>query len=66
VSQSQLDSGRRYCFLFTDVANETSNRIYAAVGYEPIRDISRYSFERDLVVRDDAPADATDAGHRAG
>ncbi|HEY0443278.1 MAG TPA: GNAT family N-acetyltransferase [Candidatus Limnocylindrales bacterium] len=46
VSQVQLDSGRRYCFLFTDVANETSNRIYAAVGYEPVRDISRYSFER--------------------
>lgn len=46
VSQAQLDAGRRYCFLFTDLANPTSNHIYAAVGYEPVRDVSMYSFER--------------------
>ena len=46
VSQAQLDTGRRYCFLFTDLANPTSNHIYASVGYEPVRDISMYSFER--------------------
>lgn len=27
VSQIMLDSGRRYCFLFTDLANPTSNHI---------------------------------------
>lgn len=33
ASQHQLDLGRRACFLFTDLANPTSNGIYQAVGY---------------------------------
>jgi GNAT superfamily N-acetyltransferase len=36
VSQAQLDAGRRFCFLYTDLANPTSNKIYVAVGYERI------------------------------
>ena len=28
VSQAELDAGRRFCFLFTDLANKTSNHIY--------------------------------------
>jgi len=39
VSQAQLDAGRSFCFLVTDLANPTSNRIYRAIGYEPIRDV---------------------------
>ena len=39
VSQAELDRGRRWCFLFTDLANPTSNRIYQAIGYRPTRDI---------------------------
>ena len=39
VSQAELDRGRRWCFLFTDLANPTSNRIYQAIGYRPIRDV---------------------------
>ena len=38
VSQAELDRGRRWCFLFTDLANPTSNRIYQAIGYRPIRE----------------------------
>jgi predicted GNAT family acetyltransferase len=38
VSQRQLDEGRRFCFLYTDQANPTSNKIYAAIGYEPVTD----------------------------
>ena len=45
VSQHQLDQGRRYCFLFTDLANPTSNRIYQAIGYEPVTDVNQYRFE---------------------
>jgi hypothetical protein len=45
VSQAELDAGRRYCFLFTDLANPTSNRIYRAIGYEPVRDVDIYRFE---------------------
>jgi predicted GNAT family acetyltransferase len=45
VSQLQLDSGRRFCFLFTDLANPTSNRIYQDIGYEPVYDVDEYRFE---------------------
>jgi RimJ/RimL family protein N-acetyltransferase len=30
--------GRRSCFLFTDLANPTSNRIYPRIGYRPVSD----------------------------
>ncbi len=46
VSQAELDGGRRFCFLFTDQANPTSNHIYQAIGYEPVRDVDAYRFER--------------------
>lgn len=45
VSQSQLDRGRRFCFLFTDLANPTSNQIYRSIGYEPVCDVDEYRFE---------------------
>lgn len=45
VSQDQLDRGRQFCFLFTDLANPTSNHIYQAIGYRPIRDVDMYRFE---------------------
>jgi predicted GNAT family acetyltransferase len=44
VSQLQLDSGRTFVFLFTDLANPTANRIYQAIGYEPVIDIDEYDF----------------------
>jgi predicted GNAT family acetyltransferase len=45
LSQRLLDEGRRYCFLFTDLANPTSNHIYQAVGYESVCDVDEYRFE---------------------
>jgi predicted GNAT family acetyltransferase len=39
-----LSSGRRFCFLFTDLANPTSNRIYQSIGYEPVGDVDEYRF----------------------
>lgn len=38
LSQELLDGGKRMCALYTDLANPTSNSIYAAVGYRPVRD----------------------------
>ena len=35
---------QRYCFLFTDVANSTSNKIYAQIGYKPMGKIKDYKF----------------------
>ena len=46
VSQEQLDRGLHWCFLFTDRANPTSNRIYQAIGYRPIRDFQLIRFDR--------------------
>jgi len=45
ASQAQLDAGRQFCFLFTDLANPTSNKIYQAIGYEPVRDVEQYRFD---------------------
>jgi predicted GNAT family acetyltransferase len=45
VSQRMLDSGRRFCFLYTDLGNPTSNRIYQTIGYEPVCDVSLIRFE---------------------
>ena len=45
VTQGQLDAGRRFCFLFTDLANPTSNKIYQQIGYEPVCDVDEYRFD---------------------
>lgn len=58
VSQLVLDSGRQYCFLFTDLANPTSNHIYQTIGYEPVEDFEMYQFE--------SPARATDQERKSG
>jgi uncharacterized protein len=44
VTKMLLDRGSRFCFLFTDLANPTSNSIYYAVGYRPVSDIDIWSF----------------------
>jgi predicted GNAT family acetyltransferase len=36
VSAKLLAQGRDYCFLYTDLANPTSNKIYTDVGYERV------------------------------
>lgn len=44
VSQRMLDSGLGLCFLYTDLANPTSNHIYQNIGYEAVCDIDLYRF----------------------
>lgn len=39
-----LAHGRRFCFLFTDLANPTSNRIYVALGYRRVCDSLELAF----------------------
>jgi predicted GNAT family acetyltransferase len=46
LSQQQLDAGRTLCFLNTDVANPTSNKIYRALGYRPIGESVVIMFDR--------------------
>ena len=45
LSQRVLDSGVPSCRLFTDLANPTSNKIYARIGYHPVADFEHYLFE---------------------
>ena len=44
VSQLQLERGRRLCFLYTDLANPTSNGIYVRIGYERVCDSRDLAF----------------------
>ncbi len=44
LSQTLLDKGYKFCFLFTDLSNPTSNKIYQKIGYKPVADWNNYSF----------------------
>ncbi|TMK16388.1 MAG: GNAT family N-acetyltransferase [Actinobacteria bacterium] len=46
LSRRQLASGRRFCFLHTDLANPTSNAIYRRIGYRRVCDSVVLAFER--------------------
>lgn len=46
ASQRALDAGAERCMLFTDLANPTSNKIYAAIGYRRHCDWDEIAFER--------------------
>lgn len=48
LSSRLLADGYRYCFLYTDLANPTSNKIYQQIGYEPVCDIDVYEFTNSL------------------
>src|SRR5262245_27848187 len=44
VSAMLLGRGYRFCFLYTDLANPTSNAIYMRIGYEPVCDAREVAF----------------------
>lgn len=44
VSTRLLSGGARFCVLFTDLSNPTSNGIYQAIGYRPLFDVSEVEF----------------------
>lgn len=39
LSDAVLESGSRYCFLYTELANPVSNSIYQRMGYQPVADV---------------------------
>jgi predicted GNAT family acetyltransferase len=51
ASQHALDGGAAACTLNTDLANPTSNKIYQAVGYRPVRDTQIWRFASALLER---------------
>ncbi len=44
LTAERLATGLGFCFLFTDLANPTSNAIYARIGYEPVADWDQWAF----------------------
>jgi uncharacterized protein len=44
LTQRLIEEGRT-CFLFTDLANPTSNKIYQAIGYHPVCDFEEWRFD---------------------
>ncbi len=45
LTEALLTSTYRQVFLFTDLANPTSNDIYQRIGYRPVIDIDHYQFK---------------------
>lgn len=45
LSAMLLAEGRKFCFLYTDLANPTSNRIYERIGYERVCDSAAIAFD---------------------
>ena len=45
-SQWLLDNGYEFCFLYTDLANPTSNAIYERIGYSQVAEAGMYSFRQ--------------------
>jgi GNAT superfamily N-acetyltransferase len=44
LSQTLLDSGKKFAFLYVDADNPTTNRLYSAIGYEPVCDWEDWRF----------------------
>jgi len=63
LSQAQLDDGRRFCFLYTDLSNPTSNKIYQDIGYEPVCDVDEYRFEASASQTQDDSGQGTTTDH---
>jgi predicted GNAT family acetyltransferase len=47
LSKELLDEGFAFCVLFTDLANPTSNSIYARIGYQAVGDFTLYRFKAE-------------------
>jgi len=47
LTQELLDEGLRSCCLYTDLVNPTSNKIYQAVGYRPVCDMTEFARAAD-------------------
>jgi uncharacterized protein len=47
LSQHLLDSGRKFCFLYTDLSNPISNSIYRKIGYNRVGEAEHYMFSKN-------------------
>ncbi len=49
LCQTLLTEGWKFCTLFTDLSNPTSNSIYQKVGFKPVCDFQEYYFGEPIV-----------------
>ena len=49
LSQLYLDRGRSLCFLYTDMANPTSNAIYQRIGYRQVCEVVDIAFRQRAI-----------------
>jgi predicted GNAT family acetyltransferase len=47
LSAQLLAQGKKFCYLFTDIANPTSNSIYQKIGYRAVSDLTSYRADDD-------------------
>lgn len=47
LTQYLLDEGKKFCFLFTDLSNPTSNSIYKKIGYREVCDFDMIEFVKE-------------------
>jgi len=45
ATRAALDAGAEEVLLYTDLANPTSNRLYARLGYRPVEDSVAFVFD---------------------
>jgi len=45
LSQKLLDTGKKFCVLYTDLSNPTSNKIYQNIGYREVSDSKHFVFD---------------------
>ena len=67
MTRMLLEGGRAFCFLYTDLANPTSNSIYQRIGYRQVGEADQYVFEnapdREASARE-GPAEERPGGRR--
>lgn len=44
LSRCGLEQGKRFCTLYTDLSNPTSNHLYQRIGYFPVADVADIKF----------------------
>lgn len=47
TSEQMLKNGRKFCVLYTDLSNPTSNKIYQKLGYKEVATSKHFVFESD-------------------
>lgn len=45
LTRRMIEFGKKFCCLYTDLANPTSNSIYQKIGYRPVCDVQHWTFE---------------------